>query len=99
MSANRKHTRGWSPGRESFSEAAPKVDFLVCGVKKAGTSALDQYLRLHEDITMANWKEVHYFDRDENFGRGRSSQVSRGISGKMERYVDGGEYAELHLLE
>jgi len=67
MSANRKQTRGRSPGREPFSEAAPKVDFLVCGVKKAGTSALDQYLRLHEDITMANWKEVHYFDRDENF--------------------------------
>lgn len=44
-----------------------KVNFIICGTQKAGTSALDTYLRVHPDLCMANVKEVHYFDRDENF--------------------------------
>ena len=39
-----------------------KVDFIVCGAQKAGTTALDAYLRAHPEIGMANWKEVHFFD-------------------------------------
>lgn len=46
---------------------APKVNFLVIGAQKAGTTALDHYLRLHPDIGMADVKEVHYFDDEEVF--------------------------------
>jgi hypothetical protein len=38
------------------------IDFFVAGVQKAGTTALDRYLRGHPDIQMAKVKEVHYFD-------------------------------------
>jgi hypothetical protein len=47
-----------------------KVDFIICGVQKAGTTALDAYLREHPDICMAQRKEVHFFDDEEAFRNG-----------------------------
>lgn len=47
-----------------------KVDFIVVGVQKAGTTALYFYLRDHPQICMAKVKEVHFFDRDDLFGCG-----------------------------
>lgn len=47
--------------------SAPKVNFLVIGAQKAGTTALDHYLRQHPDIGMADVKEVHYFDDEDVF--------------------------------
>lgn len=59
-----------------------KVDFLIVGAQKSGTSGLDAYLRLHDEIEMANHeqylkchneiemaelKEVHFFDNENNF--------------------------------
>lgn len=44
-----------------------RIDFIVIGVQKAGTSALDYYLRQHPEIKMAKIKEVHYFDNDSFF--------------------------------
>lgn len=44
-----------------------KVNFLICGTQKAGTSALDLYLREHPDVCMANKKEVHFFDNQDYF--------------------------------
>ncbi len=47
--------------------ADPKVSFLVIGAQKAGTTALDHYLRQHPEIGMADVKEVHYFDDEDVF--------------------------------
>jgi hypothetical protein len=44
-----------------------KVDFIVCGTQKGGTSALDSYLRIHPEICMAEMKEVHFFDNEDHF--------------------------------
>ena len=44
-----------------------KVNFLICGTQKGGTSALDKYLRCHPHICMADTKEVHFFDDDQYF--------------------------------
>lgn len=44
-----------------------KVNFLICGTQKAGTTALDAYLRQHPEICMAKYKEVHYFDSEKYF--------------------------------
>ncbi|MBN2825241.1 MAG: sulfotransferase domain-containing protein [Campylobacterales bacterium] len=44
-----------------------KVNFLIIGVQKGGTTALDSYLRKHPQISMAKQKEVHYFDNESNF--------------------------------
>jgi hypothetical protein len=47
-----------------------KVDFVIAGVVKGGTTALDAYMRLHPEICMAEQKEPHFFDRDRNFEDG-----------------------------
>jgi len=45
-----------------------KVDFVIGGTQKGGTSALDAFLRQHPQICMpADLKEVHFFDREEVF--------------------------------
>jgi hypothetical protein len=45
-----------------------KVDFVIGGTQKGGTSALDAFLRQHPEICMPNdLKEVHFFDREEMF--------------------------------
>jgi hypothetical protein len=45
-----------------------RVDFVIGGTQKGGTSALDSFLRQHPQICMPKTrKELHYFDREENF--------------------------------
>ncbi|MEO1028785.1 MAG: sulfotransferase domain-containing protein [Pseudomonadota bacterium] len=40
-----------------------RVNFLIAGVQKAGTTALYEALSTHPDVEMANRKEVHFFDK------------------------------------
>lgn len=40
-----------------------RLDFVVVGVQKAGTSALDSYFRMHPSIGLAEKKELHFFDK------------------------------------
>jgi Sulfotransferase domain len=44
-------------------------NFLIVGAMKAGTTSLSRYLDLHPDIHMPK-KEVHFFDREENYQKG-----------------------------
>jgi hypothetical protein len=44
-----------------------KVDFLIVGAQKSGTTALNRYLRTNDDIEMARTKELHFFDNEYNF--------------------------------
>jgi hypothetical protein len=44
-----------------------RVNFLIAGVQKAGTSTLDGYLRQHPQIRMAKSKEIHFFDSNDRF--------------------------------
>ena len=40
-----------------------RIDFLVCGAQKAGTTALDAILRQHPGVLMPRRrKELHFFD-------------------------------------
>ena len=47
-----------------------KVDFLICGAQKCGTTALDFYLRQHPLLCFPSKKELHYFDDDAAFAGG-----------------------------
>ncbi len=49
-----------------------RVDFLVIGAQKSGTTALNRMLRQHPDICLSDKKEVHFFDRDSAFVGGES---------------------------
>jgi hypothetical protein len=41
-----------------------RINFIVTGVQKAGTTALFQYLKKHPDISMSSKKELHFFSSD-----------------------------------
>lgn len=51
--------------------AAPPVDFLIAGVQKGGTTALDAYLRAHPALCFPARKELHFFDDEERFAARR----------------------------
>ena len=53
-----------------------KVGFIICGVQKGGTTALDHYLRKHNQLCMAEKKEVHFFDNEKWF-KGNSVNYQR----------------------
>lgn len=54
-----------------FNNKKKHIDFIIGGAQKAGTTAIDHYLRKHPDIGMADIKEVHFFDDDEKFNSNR----------------------------
>ncbi|WP_446385744.1 sulfotransferase domain-containing protein [Coleofasciculus chthonoplastes] len=48
-----------------------KPDFLIIGAQKAGTTSLYRYLSQHPQVLENNtWKEIHYFDKPENYAKG-----------------------------
>ena len=51
-------------------DAARRVDFVIGGAQKGGTTALERLLRLHPDIAMASVKEPKWFDDDRRFAHG-----------------------------
>lgn len=69
-------------GRKSRSDAAPlsgahhlstvkrAPNFLVIGAPRAGTTWIERNLRHHPEVFLPVRKELHFFDRDENFARG-----------------------------
>ncbi|MEA2552906.1 MAG: hypothetical protein QOJ65_1082 [Fimbriimonadaceae bacterium] len=44
-----------------------KVNFIIAGTQKGGTTALAQFLSSHPQVCMAPQKEVHFFDEDRKF--------------------------------
>jgi hypothetical protein len=66
--------RVWYPARHGLRALRwpdhARVDFVVAGAQKSGTTALDSYLRQHPNLQMALVKEAHFFD-DERVFRSR----------------------------
>ena len=54
----------------AMGQTASKVrrlpDSIVIGVRKAGTRAILEFLRIHPQVTAAK-REPHFFDRRENY--------------------------------
>ncbi len=44
-----------------------RLDFVVAGAQKSGTTALHYFLSKHPDITMGDQQEIHFFDNDAMF--------------------------------
>lgn len=51
------------PSLPSIQTAAPRVNFLIAGVQKAGTTALNEFLSAHPYVFMPD-REIHYFDNE-----------------------------------
>ena len=52
-----------------FEKTRRKIDFVIAGTQKGGTSALDSYLRMHPEIGMGERKELHFFDNEKIFSK------------------------------
>jgi len=50
-----------------------KLDFIVAGAQKSGTTALNYYLKRHPRIALPIKKELHFFDNDDLFAGGNVS--------------------------
>src|SRR5438874_3322290 len=50
-----------------------KLDFLVVGAQKSGTTALNYYLKRHPYTALPIKKSLHFFDKDELFAGGNVS--------------------------
>ena len=62
-----KHCHGLL-GRDGSASGADTVAFVIAGAQRAGTTALDLYLREHSGVAMARTrKELHFFDNEEHF--------------------------------
>src|SRR5712671_6408398 len=44
-----------------------RVDFIVAGVQKAGTTALHYFLAKHPHIALPRDQALHFFDQEKNF--------------------------------
>jgi hypothetical protein len=44
-----------------------RLDFILAGAQKSGTTALHYFLTKHPDITMGDRQEMHFFDNEEIF--------------------------------
>lgn len=49
----------------------PVVQYLIGGVQKAGTTALQQMLSQHPALHMPDQKELHFFDNEDHFKNGK----------------------------
>lgn len=47
-----------------------RPDFIIVGAQKSGTSSLFDYLNKSPGMTGSTIKELHYFDREDNFSKG-----------------------------
>src|SRR3954447_25843669 len=46
-----------------------KLDFILIGAQKSGTTALHYFLTKHSRITMGDEQEMHFFDDEEAFSK------------------------------
>lgn len=46
-----------------------RLDFILGGAQKSGTTALHYFLQKHPDITMGDQQEMHFFDDEEIFSK------------------------------
>ncbi|MHC4131851.1 MAG: sulfotransferase family protein [Planctomycetota bacterium] len=71
-----------------------KIDFLIIGAQKSGTTTLCDWLKQHPDIFMPRTKENLYFVKDEFYNQG-SAYLDRFYKDYSNQKVVGGTYAHL----
>src|ERR1041385_3593120 len=53
--------------RFGVSNCDHKIDFIIAGAQKGGTTVLAAHLRAHPEIGMPDIKELHFFDEEKYF--------------------------------
>jgi len=73
-----------------------KVDFIVIGAQKGGTTSLFHYLRAHPQIHMPFVKEVGFFSRERGFNKGESWYLSQFADASPQQIV--GEASPQYMM-
>jgi hypothetical protein len=68
-----------------------RVDFVVAGVQKAGSTALHHFISKHPHIALPRDQALHFFDKDENFERAPDYNVLHGNFDPARRWLIAGE--------
>jgi hypothetical protein len=55
--------------RKGNQKKVEKLDFILAGAQKSGTTALHYFLEKHPDITLGDQQEMHFFDDEEVFSK------------------------------
>ncbi len=63
-------TRNTARVRSFGRRKVERVDFIVAGVQKAGTTALHDFLAQHSHVALLRDQALHFFDKKENFPPG-----------------------------
>jgi hypothetical protein len=66
-----------------------RPDFLGVGAAKAATTTLRDILSQHPKIYLPDSKEMHFFDMDENYGRGKDWYQSTAFPGIRDEKICG----------
>jgi hypothetical protein len=69
MDAVDQYRGGRNEAEELVGSVKRKLDFVVVGAQKSGTTTLYEYLRRHPELCLPAAKEVPYFSHDANYAR------------------------------
>lgn len=76
------------------------LDFMIIGVQKGGTTALSHFLDQHDQICMAEGKEVHLFDAPEFDPNWSAGEINQRYAPFFQTATDGqllGEATPIYL--
>lgn len=75
-----------------------RVNFLIVGTQKGGTTALSTFLRGHPEICFSNQREVHFFDNDGLFKSGKPPyDTYHQCFMEPEKYIAVGENTPVYM--
>jgi hypothetical protein len=74
-----------------------RVDFIVAGVQKAGTTAVHDFLAQHPQIALLRDQALHFFDKEENFAGEPDYRILHGNFDPGRRWRVAGEVTADYL--
>ena len=74
-----------------------RLDFIVAGAQKCGTTALHYQLKKHPQIALPDKEELHFFDDEERFAEGANDEDLYASFRPSSRAVIAGESTPAYL--
>lgn len=79
----------------------PKLNFMIIGAQKGGTSALSHFLSQHDDICFSSVKESHVFDSIDYSSEWSTEEIDQRYAGYFKHYsgeASRGEATPIYLF-
>lgn len=73
-----------------------RLDFILAGAQKSGTTALRYFLSKHPKIVLPDKRELHFFDDEELFARGVDYDALHGSFHPKRRWSVAGECTPIY---